>query len=193
MLTILALTLATALASPVGADSPAAAATAPARFEVAERLRMNLGGDSGQYTNWARDDLARFDGFSTTVRIDDIHGKPGDKWAASARINLLGAGEGESRARVSLVFMVDRKTRQLSAAWSAGKDLPWKAFDVALSMQKPIEVKVVPDAPGKLHVEIGESIFTVDDDVDIKAIEVSGSGLDVSFVPFLLLRRVDAQ
>jgi hypothetical protein len=193
MLAVLAMTLATALAQ---FEEPtvhvhAEATRVLAQFTPAERYRFNLGGESGQYTDWEREDLAHFDGLSTTIHFTAVKGRPSDKWASIARINLFGAGERETRKQVSIILTVDRKTKQVSPALWRGKDRPRPEFEVALSSDEAVDMKILTDTPGQLTISFGESIFRVDSDFDIKAIGVLGSGLDARFDPFVLLRRTD--
>lgn len=136
-----------------------------ADFEPAERYRFALGGESGQYTNAERNGLDHFDGLSTTIHIDDVKGKPGDKWSSLARINLFCPGAGKDRKLVSLFFVIDRTTHRISTEYERSKDSPRMALQKVLSIEKPIEV------------------------VDIKGVSAVGSGVDVLFEPFVMLRR----
>jgi hypothetical protein len=172
--------------------SPPAAPAATASwsdYEPAERYRFALGGDSGQYTDAERDGLEHFDGLGTSIHIDGIKGKPDDKWAASARINLYGPGEGSDRKFVSLIFLVDRKTHHISPEYQRGKDTPRSVLQKDLSTDKAIDLVIIAASPGKLRIGIDGDAFDVDCDLDIKGFSLMGSGMDVRFEPFALLHR----
>lgn len=160
-----------------------------ADFEPAERYRFALGGESGQYTNAERDGLDHFDGLSTTIHVDEVKGKPGDKWSSLARINLFGPGEGKDRKLVSLFFFIDRTTHRISTEYQRSKDFPRMALQKELSIAKPIEVVILATTPGKLRIGLDGDAFDVDCDLDIKGVSAIGSGVDVLFEPFVMLRR----
>jgi hypothetical protein len=159
------------------------------RYEVKEHYRFNLGGDSGQYTDWERSDLDGFDGLTTTILIPKAFGKPGDKWSSLARINLFGPGEGKDRPILSLIIEVDRKDNHADASIYRAKDKPREGFDAKLAVGKPFVVTIVRNAPGKLLVSIDKSNYEVPCDFDVRGIGAVGSGVDVKFEPFNLLRH----
>lgn len=158
-------------------------------YTVKEHYRFNLGGESGQYTDWERYDLDAFDGLSTTISIDKTYGKPTDKWASLARINLFGPGEGKDRPILSLMFEVDRKDNHAVASIYRGKDKPREAFDAPLAAGKPIKVSMLRNAPGKLQVSLDKASYEIPCEFEVKGIAMIGSGLDVKFEPFNLLKR----
>ena len=160
-----------------------------ADFEPIERYRFALGGESGQYTNAERVGLDHFDGLSTTIHIDEVKGNPGDKWSSLARINLFGPGEGKDRKLVSLFFVIDRTTHRISTEYQRSKDFPRMALQKELSIEKPIEVVILATTPGKLRIDLDGDAFDVDCDLEIKGVSAVGSGVDVLFEPFVMLRR----
>jgi len=160
------------------------------RYEAKEHYRFNLGGPSGEYTDWERSDLARFEGLATTITIDKTYGKPSDKWASMARIIFFGPGSDKDRPRLSLLIVANRKDNSVEVSIDRGKDKPHEAFDAKLAVGKPFSVTVVPYGPGKLLVSIERTSYQVPYDLDIKGIGVVGSGVDVKFEPFNLLKRV---
>jgi hypothetical protein len=163
------------------------------RYEAKEHYRFNLGGPSGQYTDWERYDLDRFEGLTTTITIDKTYGKPSDKWASMARIIFFGPGTDKDRRRLSLLIVADRKDGSVEAAIDRGKDKPHEAFDARMAVGKQIAVTIVPLAPGKLLVSIDKANYEVPYDLDIRGIGVVGSGVDVKFEPFNLLKRKTTQ
>jgi len=178
---LLALAILSASETPVG--SAAAAGAAPA-----ERYRFNLGGPSGEFTNWERQDLARFDGLRTTIRIDQLRGKPSDKWAALTRVNLFGAGDDKERPMLSLLLHYDRKTHRPLALIQQGRNAEQARFDVDLPPDQPVTITIVPGASGELAVSFNANTFKVPCDFEVKSISVVASGADAHFEPFELLR-----
>lgn len=160
----------------------------PARYEAREHYRFNLGGPSGEYTDWERSELDTFGGLTTTITIDKAYGKPTDKWASIARIILSGPGQGKDRPRLSLIAIVDRKDNHVQVVIDRDKDNR-EGLDAKLSVGKAFTVGVLPNGPGKLLVSIDKSTYDIPCDFDIKAIGVLGSGVDVKFEPFNLLHR----
>jgi hypothetical protein len=189
LLTAFALVL--SFSSLVHAQTTADASAQPQRYEAKEHYRFNLGGDSGQYTDWERLDLDGFDGLTTTILIPKAYGKAGDKWSSLARINLFGPGEGKDRPILSLIIEVDRKDNHADASIYRAKDKPREGFDAKLAVGKPFVVSIVRNAPGKLLVSIDKSNYEVPCEFDVKALSAVGSGVDVKFEPFNLLRRVE--
>jgi hypothetical protein len=179
--------LAIASASLLHAAEKEAAAPTPT-YEAKEHYRFNLGGDSGMYTDWERMDLDGFDGLTTTVSIEKTYGKPGDKWASIARIMLFGAGDDQNRPQLSFTFVADRKNGQIEASIMRSKDTR-EAFDAKLAVGKPFTVSIVPQGAGKLLVAIDKATYEVPSDLDVKAVRVIGSGVDVKFEPFNLLKH----
>jgi len=185
----LALMAGVAFASNESAAPKSAPQTAPKlEFEPAERYRFALGGESGQYTDAERDGIEHFDGLSTTITIEKVYGKPSDKWASIARINLFGPGEGENRKLVSVILTADRKTHHVTTDYKPNKD-KYVALQKDLSIEKAIDLKILAASPGKLLVVLDGDAFEVDCDLDIKGVSLTGSGVDVRFEPFALLRR----
>jgi hypothetical protein len=160
------------------------------RYEAKEHYRFNLGGDSGFYTDWERLDLDGFDGLTTTIKIEKAYGQPSDKWASLARINLYGPGLGKDRALLSLVVEVDRKDNHADPSIYRSKDKPREGFNIKLPVGKAFDVTIVRNAPGKLLVSFDKATFEVPCDFDVRAISAAGSGIDVRFEPFNLLKRV---
>jgi len=170
-------------------DASSAPATVSQRYEAKEHYRFNLGGPSGEYTDWERQDLASFDGLATKVQIDKTYGKPTDKWASLARINLFGAGSEKDRRILSLMLQADRKSNRIQPAIYRSKDQPQETFDVQFEVGKPIDVTILPGTVGKLMFSLGGKTYEVPCDFEVKALSVLGSGVDVKFEPFNLLRR----
>jgi hypothetical protein len=161
----------------------------PQRYEAKEHYRFNLGGESGQYTDWERTDLDAFDGVATTIEIRKVYGKPTDKWSSLARINLFGPGEGKDRPMLSLLIEVDRKDNHADASIFRSKDKPREGFDAKLFVGKPFTLTIVRNAPGKLLVSLDKASYEVPCEFDVKGIGAVGSGVDVKFEPFNILKR----
>lgn len=171
----------------------AKSATAPSadvRFEAKEHYRFNLGGPSGEYTDWERSDLDGFEGLATTVTIDKTYGKPGDKWAAIGKIRLLGAGDEKTRRVLALTLYADRKTLHVTPLISLGSGKEDERFDVQYEVGKPINLTILPMSAGKLVFSFDGHGYEVPCDFEIKGIAVVGSGVDIKFDPFNLMRRV---
>jgi len=188
------LAAATCIATPAFADSKSNSDSATdgqsQRYQAKEHYRFNLGGDSGFYTDWERLDLDGFDGLATTIKIVKAYGKPSDKWSSLARINLFGPGVGNDRALLSLMILVDRKDNQAAPLIYRSKDKPRESFDINLPVGKPFDVTIVRNAPGTLLFSFDKATFEVPCDFDVKGISAAGSGIDVKFEPFNLLKRV---
>jgi hypothetical protein len=182
-----------AAADAVTSNTDRASAPQEWRYEAKEHYRFNLGGDSGQYTDWERLDLDGFDGIAGTVRIDKVYGKPSDKWGSIARVAMFGAGEEKERPMFSLMFYVDRKTSTIVPIITHGKNAKEEAFDLKFEVGRPIEFTILATSPGKLLFGFGKQSFEVPYDFEIKALRVVGSGVDVKFEPFNLLRRVQSR
>jgi len=157
-------------------------------YQAKEHYRFNLGGASGQYTDWERSDLDGFEGLTATINIEKTYGKPSDKWASIARINLFGPGSGNERPVWSFIVTADRKDGHAEAAIKRDKDQQ-EAFDTKLAVGKPFTVNIVPQGAGKLLVVIDKATYEVPCDFDVKGLSVIGSGVDVKFEPFNLLKR----
>jgi len=158
-------------------------------YQAKERYRFNLGGPSGEYTDWERYDLEAFEGLTATINIEKTYGKPTDKWASSARINLFGPGTGKDRPVWSFVAIADRKDGHIEATIKRGVDKQPEGFEVKLAVGKPFTVNIVPQGAGKLIVVIDKATFEVPCDFEIKGLSALGSGVDVKFEPFNLLKR----
>ncbi|HJT98513.1 MAG TPA: hypothetical protein VJ696_09380, partial [Rhodanobacteraceae bacterium] len=112
-----------------------------------------------------------------------------DKWASIARINLYGPGEGEHRTRASVILTADRKTHHVTPDFMPPGSDKHVLLNKELSTDKAIDLKILAASPGKLLVVLDGDAFEVDCDLDVKAFSVVGSGVDVRFEPFALLRR----
>lgn len=168
------------------------ATTTLAQFTPAERYRFDLGGEAGQYSEWERAGLARFDGLATTIRVRAAKGRRSEKWASIARVDLFGAGDPAARRQLSIILSVDRASGLVSPQLWRGTDLPRAPFKVDLPRGEPVDLKILTDTPGQLTIAFGETIFRIEDDFEITSIGVLASGVDVHFEPFVLLRRVPA-
>lgn len=187
MVTLVVSTIALASDPPASAHPPGTL-----KFTPIELYKFNLGGESGQYTDWERLQIARFDGLATTMEIKEVKGKPKDKWASIARINLYGEGEGKLRKMLSLTFTADRKSKKIEADLWRGGDTPRHPIDVELSAGKPIQLSVLVTAADELTLQIDDLNATVGNDFEVRAIQVIGSGVDVTFSPFNLLQKSPA-
>ena len=159
------------------------------KFSPIEFYTFNLGGESGQYTDWEKLQISRFDGLATTIDIQEIKGKPKDKWASIARINLYGEGEKNARKMLSLIFTGDRKTRKIRAELWRGGDTPRHPIDVELSEGKPINLSLVATATNEFLLSIDDLTATIENEFEVKSIQAIGSGVDVKFSPFNLLEK----
>lgn len=167
-----------ALSQPLAAQAP-----------VVEQHRMNLGGPSGQYTDWGRSGIEGFVGLRATVEIQRTHGRPRDKWSALARINLSDVATGDAeRLMFSLILVADRRTDRVSAVVVpvGGGEQLGLAFEGAVG--QPIEVELRMTAEDELSLAVGDSRFTVELPPGFRVDTVSavGSGVDVKFDPFEL-------
>jgi len=184
-----------AVASDSSGDASSAAAVAvpqsgQIRYEARERYRFNLGGPSGEFTDWERYDLSSFGGLATTVKIDKVHGKPGDKWSAMGRISLVGAGEKSQRQRISLVLYADRSNSRITPLIELPGEKAAQKFDAQFEVGKPIVLSIVPGSSGKLVYSLDGHTYVVPCNFEIKSISIVGSGVDISFDAFSLMRRV---
>lgn len=171
-------------------DEHLADAPSSQRYEAKEHYRFNLGGDSGFFTDWEKMDLDRFDGLATTIKIEKAYGKPSDKWASLARINLYGPGAGKDRELLSLIVEVDRKDNKAEPSIYRGKDMPREGFGIKFPVGQPFDVTIIRNAPGKLLFSFDKATFEIPCNFDVKAISAVGSGVDVKFEPFNLLKRI---
>lgn len=175
--------------------------TAPARttakseptYEVVERHGFILGGPSGSYTDWKRYDLPYFDGLSTTIKIGDVYSKQTDVYAPIARISVIGdAPDGKNRPFLSVRFRVDLETKR-RLVYIDRPDKDPMGVDFELPADQKIELAMTAVEPGKLHVAVDNFEFDVPYDFKITGLRVLGSGLDVEFDPFAILRRREPQ
>ncbi|UXI69300.1 hypothetical protein [Tahibacter amnicola] len=171
-----------------------AASAGTADYKVAERYRFNLGGDVGQYTDWERQDLARFDGLVTTFRFGKVYGKKSDKWDSIGRINLHGPGEGDGRAMISIIFLVDRKTHGVTPIVSDSITGQKGRLDVTAEGDKPITFSAfkVADAD-KMLLKVNDTSVTIPSTFEIRSVSVIGSGVDLGVEKFELVHRQPAE
>lgn len=167
------------LAQPLAAQAP-----------VVEQHRMNLGGPSGQYTDWGRSGLEGFAGLRATVEIQRTHGRPRDKWSALARINLFDVATGDAEPRMfSLMLVADRRTERVSAVVVpiGGGEQLGLAFEGTVG--QPIGVELRMTAKDELSLAVGDSRYTVElpSGFRVDTVSAVGSGVDVRFDPFELL------
>ncbi len=176
-----------------GGDGPAPAGAAD--FELAqasrvERHRMNLGGASGQYTDWERNNIANFAGLRTSIDIQKTHGRPRDKWAAIARVNLHGAKDAAGDSdMLSVVLRADRRSGGLTAIvhhFDAAQPVRLE-FDGRVG--QAVELSMRMRAVDQLELELDQSRFMVELPTGFRvgSIAVIGSGVDVRFEPFDIL------
>jgi hypothetical protein len=157
----------------------------PAGYEVAERHAFNLGATSGHYTDWKRYDMKGFVGFATVLEVAQIYGKPKDKWAALARINMS-SEEGPESQTMSLIFQADHKTKRIHALLKQGEKL--ERFDIDFAVGTPVTVALTLNADDNATLKIGSSEFNLPLNFEVRHFGLIGSGLDVTFAPFVLLR-----
>jgi hypothetical protein len=183
------------LSSGAIASDPPASEQSPEtlKFTPLELYKFNLGGESGQYTDWEKLQIHKFDGLSTTIEIKEVKGKPKDKWASIARISMYGEGDEKSRGILSLTFKADRKTGKIEADLWRGGDTPHHPIDVDLVVGKPIQLFVLVTATDEFTLQIDDFTSTIESKFEVKAIRVIGSGVDVTFSPFNLLGKSIAQ
>jgi hypothetical protein len=157
---------------------------------VAEKSRFDLGGPEGQYTAWERSDLRDFVGFETTVKITKFFGKPGDKWSSIARVNLLSGGNVEQKKMLSIVITVDRKSKTISPhVWRKGSE-EIEFFDFkSVKYDQPIHLKVIRKNSSTLVVSLNENTYEIECDFEVEGLGALGSGVDVAFDPFNILKR----
>lgn len=157
----------------------------PDGYRVTERHGFNLGAESGSYTDWHRYDLPSFEGLATVLEIPRIYGKAKDKWAATAKIRFLSSDK--EQASFALVFMADRKTSQIHALFEHGDEL--SRFDVTFALKERVQVVVTRSAPDKLEARIGNTRIEIPVPHRIDEVALAGSGLDVTFEPFVMLGK----
>lgn len=159
---------------------------------VVERYAMNLGGPSGQYTDWQRSGLQGLVGVRATIEIQKTHGRPRDKWNAVARVNLSGPGQdGGDVPRLSVIFHADRRSGEVIAVVEPVGSEEGLKLDFASEVGRPIalEIRLLPD--DALSLRLDQSDFTVElpRGFRIDTVRTLGSGVDVRFDPFELLMR----
>ncbi|MBX3697749.1 MAG: hypothetical protein R3F08_12445 [Dokdonella sp.] len=161
------------------------------KFTPVEFYSFELGGESGQYTAWEKRQISKFEGLSTTIDIQDVKGKPKDRWASIARINLYGEGDEKQRKVLSLTFTADRSTRRVEADIWRGGDTPHLPIGAELKVGKPISFGLYAIAASELALMIdGQTLgTTVKCEFDVKSIRIIGSGMDVRFSPFNLMKK----
>ena len=190
---LLILILITALAS-IGTAQAAEAGgplsdLIPEGYRAIERQKFNLGAESGSYTDWYRYDLAPFHGFATMLEIPAIHGKVRDKWAAVAKIRFIAKGEGKQPA-IALAFQADRKTERIHVLFQNGDDV--SRFEIDFALKERVPIRVLQKTTGSLTANIGDRLIEIPVSFEIDSLSLVGSGLDVSFSPFVLLTKAGA-
>lgn len=171
-----ALACSLALAQPLAAQEPAV-----------ERHRMNLGGPSGQYTDWGRSGIEGFAGLRATVEIQRTHGRPRDTWSALARINLSDVATGDAGPpMLSLILVADRRTDAISAVVApvGGGERIGLQFKGAVG--QPIQVEFRMTGNDELSLGVGDSRYTIElpPGFRVDTVTAVGSGVDVSLDPF---------
>jgi len=161
----------------------------PAGYQVSERHVMNLGGSSGMYTDWQRYDLSPFEGLATMLEIPAVHGKPKDKFAAVTKIRFIAKGDGK-QPWLGVAFMVDRKTERIHPLIQQGDET--SRLDFTFGLKEKIPVSVIWQSPGTLALRVADKTVTIPVPFEIDALAVVGSGLDVSFSPFVILKKAGA-
>lgn len=159
---------------------------------MVERYAMNLGGPSGQYTDWERSGLQGLVGLRATIEIQKTHGRPRDKWNAIARINLSGPGQvGSGAPRLSLMFHADRHSGEVIAVVEPVGSEEGLQLDFASQVGRPIALEMQLQADGTLGLRLDQSDFTIvlPPQFRIDTVRTLGSGVDVRFDPFELLFR----
>ncbi len=66
--------------------------TPPTVSHSRDEYAFQLGGFSGHFTQWEKRSIERFAGMTATVRIDELMGGEGDRWASIARISVWAKG-----------------------------------------------------------------------------------------------------
>jgi hypothetical protein len=177
-------TLALAVAAALAASTGAQAASV-------ERHRMNLGGPSGQYTDWQRSGIEGFTGLRTTIEIQKTHGRARDEWAAMARLNLFGVAEGGGDPpMLSLLLRADRRSGAIEALLvSPGEDAQ-RGIEFQGEVGRLIQVEMQLRADGLLDLTLDGAAHAValPSGFRVDAVTAVGSGVDVAFDPFELLR-----
>jgi hypothetical protein len=161
----------------------------PEGYRAIERQRFNLGAESGSYTDWYRYDLAPFAGFATVLEIPVIHGKSRDKWAAVAKIRFIAGGEGKQPS-IALAFQADRKTERIHGLFQNGDEV--SRFEIDFARKERVPIQVLQKTAGNLTVTIGNRSIEIPVPFEIDSLSLVGSGLDVTFSPFVLLTKAGA-
>ena len=157
-----------------------------------DRHRMNLGGASGQYTDWERSGIEHFVGVNTTIEIEKTHGRPRDKWAALARVNLSGRKDAAGDAEwLSVAFQANRRNGEIIALfYNIGTKEP-NRLEFAGTVGRPIALSMQIRSGQILELTLDDSRFTVElpPHFLVESVVAVGSGVDVSFNPFEILHK----
>lgn len=160
-----------------------------AELQVEESLAY-LGGHSGEYTSWERTGIVGFRSLRTVVAISKVHGKSKDAWDAIARIKLNDNVNAKDDPTVfSLVFAVDRGSKEITPRIQLGLDQPWKQLPGLFSIDQDIEVKITRESDEAVLLQIAEETFRLPVDFPVTQLMLLGSGVDVSFKPIALTRE----
>ncbi len=157
-----------------------------------DRHRMNLGGASGQYTDWERSGIEHFVGVNATIEIEKTHGRPRDKWAALARVNLYGRKDAAGDAEwLSVALQANRRNGQIIAIFYNidTKEPNYLEFSGAVGRPIALSMQI---RPGQiLELTLDDSHFTVElpPHFLVESVVAVGSGVDVSFNPFEILYK----
>lgn len=154
---------------------------------IVERHRMNLGGPSGQYTDWERSGIENFAGLSATIEIQKTHGRPRDKWAALARVNLLGPRDtAGDAAMLSVVLHADRRSGEIVAVFHQIDAKEPIRLEFAGVVGRPVELSMRMQSGQRIELGLDQSRFVVELPAGfrVESVTAIGSGVDVSFKPF---------
>jgi hypothetical protein len=175
-----------AIASPEGLEAETNSALFATRST--EQYSFQRGGFSGHFTQWERKNLTSFDGLSATIRIDEIFGNEGDRWASIARISLWEPGSADIQPKWSLLLNGDRKTKRIRP--EVLYDEKSYALDAEFALEQPISLVLLVKPAGGFQVSLNGRIFDLPGEMKVGRVGLLASGLQASVDPFAFEQRI---
>lgn len=154
-----------------------------------EQYSFQLGGFSGHFTEWHRKNIAYFDGLSATIRIDDIYGNEGDRWASIARISLWEPGSADIQPKWSLLLVGDRKKKVIRP--EVLYDDKTYSLDAEFKLEQPISLVLRVNPTGGFQVSLNGRAFDLPGEMKVGRVGLLASGLQVSVDPFEIEERIN--
>ncbi|MGH8108368.1 MAG: hypothetical protein ACREO1_06580 [Arenimonas sp.] len=134
--------------------------------------------------------MSRFDGVSTTIKVDKIEkeGKGKHKmWASGFRLILDEVKQADSKpsSRYVIAFNANRNTKILNVQMIG--DGETRDLGVELDANLPVAISVLPIDEEFIRVKINERSFKIRCSLKVRNISVSASGMFISTADFKLL------